>query len=168
MEKGKDTGTDTGTGAGTGAEPTLNGQTNGALERDSSGSGRMLFEEDLRKAAGERALGLKEQESWVALRRSLPISHWAERSGQGLGLKETARLSRELEKFREAFQAEAAGLGLGLDMSANYYSRALGLVQECRRRRSFSAADRQALRELMVLVDWKDSVLGLQILQSMV
>ncbi|MCE5270400.1 hypothetical protein LLH00_03875 [bacterium] len=164
MENGKDTGTDTGTGA----ELNRNGLHNGSAERDGSGASLMVFEEDLRRAAGARSLGSKEQGSWVALRRSLPISRWAERPGQAVGRKETARLSRELDRYREAFEAEAAELGLSLDMSVNYYSRALGLVLECRRRKSFDSADRKALRELMVLVDWKDAVLGLQILQSMV
>jgi hypothetical protein len=155
MENGKDTGTD--------AE-----LRNGGLERDSSGSGPMVFEEDLRRAAGSRALDQKAQTVWMELRRSLPISRWAERTTGELGHRETGRISRELNRFREIFENEAKEHGLELDMSVNYYSQALNMLMDCRKRKSFTAGDRSAIRELMILVDWKDSVLGMQILQSLV
>lgn len=157
MVNGKDTGTVT------------DGELrNGGLERDSSGSGPMVFEEDLRKAAGLRALDQKAQDGWMEFRRSLPISRWAERTTGELGHRETGRLIRELNRFREIFEGEAKELGLDLDMSVNYYSRALNHLIECRKRKSYTAGDRSAIRDLMILVDWKDSVLGLQILQSLV
>lgn len=152
-------------GKGTGTDAELR---NGGLERDSSGSGPMVFEEDLRRAAGARALDQKAQTGWMEFRRCLPISRWAERTTGELGHRETGRLIRELTHFREIFEDEAKEIGLDLDMSVNYYSRALNLLVDCRKRKSFTAGDRSAIRDLMVLVDWKDSVLGMQILQSLV
>lgn len=128
----------------------------------------MVFEDDLRKAAGKRAIEPSEQHRWMECRRGLPISEWAERSEHRIGAQEIGRLRRELTQFLELFEAEAEERSLTLDMDRNYYSEALNRLIECRRLRRFTAVDRDCIRELMILVDWKDAVLGLQILKSVV
>ncbi len=128
----------------------------------------MVFEEDLRKASGKRALEPTEQRRWMDLRRSLPISEWAERPDHAIGPQELGRLRRELTGFLGIFKTEAVERSLELDMERNYYSEALDLLGKCRRLRLFTTEDRDRVRELMIMVDWKDATLGLQILKSVV
>ena len=130
---------------------------------------RMIYEEDLRKLCEERAIGQDQQQSWMSIRKSLPISRWIERTrDKHAGKSEQKELKAELERFLEIFAGEAEENGLELDMECNYYREAVGLLSKHRQGEMPEESDRKKLKELMIMVDYKDAKLALQILQSII
>jgi hypothetical protein len=130
---------------------------------------KMIFEEDLRKAAGPRALNLSEQQEWINFRKKLPLNHWLEHSrNRRLEKKELRNLEKKLEHYLETFATEAKELNLTLDMERNYYKEAVNLVSRYSLLEAKKFKKQESLKELMVMVDYKDATLACQILQSII
>jgi hypothetical protein len=141
---------------------------NGCAAKGGGESLSMVYEDELRQACAERKLSLAEQRAWMEFRRRLPISRWVERPGREIGRQDLLKIRQEIKRCLEVFEAEARERSLSLDMERNYYKAAVRLLNECRQLKKFSAEDREILRNLMILVDWKDAILGHQIVQSVV
>ncbi len=138
-----------------------------AQEEQAPQPARMVFEEDLRRYAGPREFDLEEQRQWMAFRRNLPVGRWLERSRSQPGSAgELRRRCEELERYRERFAAEAAELGLTLDMERNYYKEAVALAGRMQAGEGGRARRQEQVRQLLVLTDLKDAGLALQILRS--
>ena len=132
-------------------------------------SQRMVYEDDLRKACNKRALMITEQHMWMAFRRRIPISQWVERNLEMLqSPTEKKRFQKELEDYHRVFSGEARELGLELDMNRNYYSEAVELLSNARHPEVLEEQKRRSLTELMIMVDYKDATLGIQIVKSIV
>lgn len=130
---------------------------------------RMVYEDELRKVCSERAIDKEQQQLWMSIRKSLPISRWIERTrDRQPGTPEQKDLRAELERFLGIFAGEAGQSGLELDMERNYYREAVSLLNKYRRGEIPGESDRQRLKELMIMVDYKDAKLALQILQSII
>jgi hypothetical protein len=130
---------------------------------------RMVYEDELRKAAGERALDLPKQQGWMAFRRSLPINRWIERPHGIKSEKSNIQaLRKDLGQYLKTFHAEALELNLKLDMERNYYKEAVNLLSAYPQGERPGAKDGRRLKELMIMVDYKDAKLASQILQSIV
>jgi len=128
---------------------------------------RMIYEDDLRKACGKRALEIKDQSLWMAFRKRIPISQWVERKFESKQSKsENKQLLKELEKYHRIFSEEAEERSLALDMERNYYSEAVELLAKSRYPDKLKEKDRNCLTKLMIMVDFKDARLGIQILKS--
>ena len=130
-------------------------------------SHRMIYEDDLRKACSKRALEITDQHMWVAFRKRIPISQWVERDfDSNLGKTEKKRLLKELEDYHRIFSEEATERNLQLDMDRNYYSEAVELLSKSRQPEKLKKQNRERLTELMIMVDYKDARLGIQIVKS--
>jgi hypothetical protein len=130
---------------------------------------RMVYEDDLRKVCEERAIDQKQQQLWMSIRKSLPISRWIERTrDKHTGKSEQKELKAELARYLEIFAGEAKENGLELDMECNYYREAVSLLSKYRQGEMPEESDRKKLKELMIMVDYKDAKLALQILQSII
>jgi len=130
---------------------------------------RMVYEDELRKVCGGRVIDKQQQRLWMSIRKSLPISRWIERTrDRQPGKPEQKDLRAELERFLGIFAGEARQGGLELDMERNYYREAVSLLNKYRRGETPGESDRQRLRELMIMVDYKDARLAIQILQSII
>ena len=130
-------------------------------------SHRMIYEDDLRKACSKRALEITDQHVWVAFRKRIPISQWVERNFESnLGKTEKKRLLKELEDYHRIFSEEAAERNLELDMERNYYSEAVELLSTFRQPEKLKKQDQERLTELMIMADYKDARLGIQIVKS--
>ena len=130
-------------------------------------SRRMIYEDDLRKACSKRALEITDQHVWVAFRKKIPISQWVERNFESnLGKTEKKRLLKELEDYHRIFSEEAAERKLELDMERNYYSEAVELLSKFRQPEKLKKQDCECLTELMIMADYKDARLGIQIVKS--
>ncbi|MFC1537351.1 hypothetical protein ACFL4P_00830 [Gemmatimonadota bacterium] len=130
-------------------------------------SQRMIYEDDLRKACGKRALEMAEQHKWMALRRKIPISQWVERNFEMLQSKtEKKKFRKELEEYHRIFSGEAEELNLELDMERNYYSEAVELLSNARHPDALEEKERRSLTELMIVADYKDARMGIQIVKS--
>jgi len=130
---------------------------------------RMIYEDDLRKVCQQRAIDQEQQQLWMSIRKSLPISRWIERTrDKHPGKSEQKDLKEELARYLEIFAAEAGESGLELDMECNYYREAVSLLSKYRQGEMPDESDRKKLKELMIMVDYKDAKLALQILQSII
>ena len=139
-------------------------------EDPKSGQGtRIIYEEELRKACNQRALNHDEEKKWLTIRRTLPINHWIDRSRknkpQRTDLKE---LKQQIEHYLEVFSEEAGQYPFDLDMNRNYYRAAINLLGRYGQGAVPGEKDRKLLTELLVMVDYKDAKLALQILESIV
>ena len=134
---------------------------------DEAVSHRMVYEDDLRKACGKRALEISEQHIWVAFRSKIPISRWVERTFDSQkGKTKKKKLLKELEDYQQIFFDEAEERHLELDMERNYYSEAVELFGGHHQADTLSEEQRECLRDLMIMVDYKDAKLGIQIVKS--
>jgi len=104
---------------------------------------------------------------WVAFRKRIPISQWVERNFESnLGKTEKKRLLKELEDYNRIFSEEAAERNLELDMECNYYLEAVELLSKFRQPEMLKKQDQERLTELMIMVDYKDVRMGIQIVKS--
>lgn len=130
---------------------------------------RMVYEDELRKVCETRAIDQKQQQLWMSIRKRLPISRWIERTrDKQPGMSEQKDLRAELEQYLEIFAGEARENGLTLDMERNYYREAVNLLNNYLQGETPGETDRKTLKELMIMVDYKDAKLALQILHSII
>lgn len=130
---------------------------------------RMIYEDELRKNSGKRVLDLSEQLSWIAFRKGLPINRWLERlQGRTRGKDELKNIKKKLDEYLEIFTREAGELNLPLDMDRNYYKEAIALMSKYSIGEKLNAKKREKLKELMIMVDYKDTKLAQQIMQSII
>ncbi|MEA2063623.1 MAG: hypothetical protein U9P14_08005 [Gemmatimonadota bacterium] len=130
-------------------------------------SQRIIYEDDLRRACLKREPDIAEQHVWMAFRKRIPISQWVERTfDSSMGQTEKHRFLQELKDYRRVFAREAEERGLKLDMECNYYSQAVELFGKYRGPELITEEDREMLTGLMIMVDFKDAKLGIQILKS--
>ncbi len=130
-------------------------------------SHRMIYEDDLRKACDKRALDIKSQRKWMAFRSRIPISQWVEHSfSNEQGKSEKKQLLEELEDYYQVFSEEAKECNFKLEMEHNYYSEAVELLSKSRKSDKLEDEDRKLLTELIIMVDYRDAKLGIQIVKS--
>jgi hypothetical protein len=130
---------------------------------------RMIYEDELRKNADKRALDLSAQLSWITFRKGMPINRWLERpQGRTRDKDELKKIKKTLEEYLEIFAREAGELNLLLDMERNYYKEAIALVSKYSVGEKLNAKKREKLKELMIMVDYKDAKLAQQIMQSII
>ncbi len=128
---------------------------------------RMVYEDELRKAGGERNLDEDKIRRWLEIRRQLPLNRWIDRNKvMQADRSELAALKEEIEQFLSLFLAEAKEYGLELDMGRNYYRAAVSLMSDYAQGAALSDRDSRLLSGLMVMVDLKDARLAMQILAS--
>jgi len=130
---------------------------------------RIVYEDELRRACTKRALSAEEEKRWLAIRRTLPINRWINRSRTDKpGKGKLKDLKKEIERYLAIFTEEAGGQPFDLDMDRNYYRAAINLLSRYDPGDVPGEKDRHLLTGLMVMVDYKDAKLALQILESIV
>ena len=103
----------------------------------------------------------------MAFSKRIPISQWVERNFESnLGKTEKKRILKELEDYHRIFSEEAAERNLELDMERNYYSEAVELLSKFRQPEKLKKQNQERLTELMIMADYKDARLGIQIVKS--
>jgi len=160
-------------GQGRGGEPVppreLEKTIRESAEEASGQALRMIYEDELRKACTGRALEAKKEHLWLDFRKSLPINRWIERTRTlKSGKADMQKLVKELDRYLETFSVEAETAGQKLDMDRNYYHEAISLLGKYPQGAEPGETDRKRLTELMIMVDYKDARLAMQILKSIV
>jgi hypothetical protein len=130
---------------------------------------RIVYEDELRRVCHKRALSPEEEKKWLAIRRTLPINLWINRSlTDKLGKGKLKDLKKEIERYLAIFTEEAGRHPFDLDMDRNYYRAAINLLGRYDPGTVPGEKDQNLLTGLMVMVDYKDAKLALQILESIV
>ena len=131
------------------------------------GPKRMIYEDDLRKVCLERKLDIVEQHVWVAFRKGLPISVWKDRSPSiAVNRHSRAKTLLELKNYCAGFAAEAQERNLKLELSRSYYAKALEVYRSNCAGDGIDMRYRRLITDLMILVDWKDAMTGIMIMES--